>query len=125
MNIYLDSITRDESEPMILLVDSHHGIYCWHILATNYADSLYIDREGGCYDLFSDTITDIDETIETVFHPDNAEWCENINWYQYELCIRHSSGEYWRIAQIEGDIWAIHPHATWDEDADTWVINEG
>jgi hypothetical protein len=112
-----------------LLVDCAHGVYAWHSLVTRYP--LFVSdgpATKGKYVPFVEWLTaraDMDgETIETVFHPDNEQSCENVEYCAYHniLAVRHDDGSFWRIEQVEGDIWAINPLAVWNDETDQYEL---
>lgn len=88
---------------MLFLVDSAHGIYAWHNLATRYP---LFDENGNRLNL------------EKEFHPDNEEWCENIEWFSQNVYVKNKETDsLWQVEQSEhGDIWAINPLAVWNDD---------
>ncbi len=113
-------------DAMVLLVNGAHGIYAWHSLANCY--HLYIDGKDGLQTLseWMKGRGDFDnETIETVFHPDNEYWCENIDYLDRTgLQVKMEGKEmYWNTFQSsDGDIWAVHPDSTWNEDEEAFTL---
>jgi hypothetical protein len=110
-----------------LLVDCVHGINAWHNLASRYP--LYVQpKHNGPFETFETWLqnnSDIMEgaTLQTVFHPDNEDYCENIEYMdKLNLSVQNDSGSYWRIEQSEGDIWAINPLAVWSDDLDAYEL---
>lgn len=101
----------------ILLVDSCHGVYTWHNLASRYP--LFVGNKH--IPLAEYLLTSMpDETIETVFHPDNPQWCENIDYMNY-IYVQNNDGTFWLVQQDE-DIWAINPEAVWSEEEEDYII---
>jgi len=100
-------------EAVKLLVDGSNGIYCWHNLTKWFP--LYV-KEG-------DEYTEVDHTIS--FHPDIEDWCEAVDEATNNgLYVKKEDGIYWRVEQMDGDIFAIHPAAVWDEDNDCYSFKE-
>jgi len=65
-------------------------------------------------------------TPASVFNPDNADYCENIEYMdKLNLSVQHTDGNMWRIEQFDGDIWAINPRAMWCEASDSYVMEGG
>jgi len=105
-----------ETEPMTLLVNSSMGIYAYHDLAVMYR--LFVGNKT--LEEFFDG-----ESTDRVFHPDNSDWCENIDWAENNgLKVEDNQGILWRVESIDGDIWAIHPDAEWHEEDETYLIKE-
>jgi hypothetical protein len=117
------------SDAQLLLVDSAHGVYAWHSLVTRYP--LFVSDgplTRGQYVPFGEWLAAracmVNETIETVFHPDNEESSENIEYCAYNniLAVQNSDGSFWRIEQGDGDIWAINPLAVWNDETDSYEV---
>lgn len=114
------------NEPTVILVDCCHGIYAAHNLLQRYGDRLYIDD----YEptpiekwLKEDNEShSTNETIDSIFNPDNESYCDNIDWLFDRLLILSTSGEYWRVEWREGDIIAVHPDSVWSEEIDGWIM---
>ena len=109
-----------------LLVDGSAGVYAYSSLAKRYP--LFIDSHTGRHtDLAEHLKNDAyigEESIESVFDPDNEFYCENIDWLTCNntLCVKHDNGEYWRVESIDGDIFAVNPKASWNDDIDNYEI---
>lgn len=120
-------------DAQILLVNNQHGIYTYHVLATNFplfvsdgfvTNSNYIPLK----EWLAHREDMANETIETAFHPDNEESVENIEYCAYHniLAVQNEkTGDFWRVESIDGDIWAINPHAEYDEELETYVLTRG
>jgi len=94
-------------EPMELLVDGHHGIYCWQRLATLYA----ADR----FELtFYDHTPALDILANGLFDPHTEDYCDNMDWFCDDVTIK-LDGLTYTVEQIDGDIFAVHPDAEWNE----------
>ena len=105
------------TKAMSLLVDGAQGIYAWHSLVTRYE---LVNKDG-------EPITEIEgQPLAEAMHPDDENWGENADGLKdrLEARVKGSDGKLWRIEQIEGDIWAIHPDAEWDETQDTYTVNK-
>ena len=110
----------------LLLVDSAHGVYAWDSLAKQYP--LYVQPTfKGPYVSFekwllnNSDVMDAAYTVKDVFNPDNADYCENIEYMdKLNLSVLNGSGEYWRIEQVDGDIWAINPRAVWSDENEAY-----
>ena len=101
------------NEAMQLLVDSHHGIYCWKSLAERY----FLYRDDG-------TQLPQDNMIQA-FDPDNEYWCDEVDCnLNTGLYVMNDDKTLWRVDQIEGDIWAINPEAEWSEEDETYYMPE-
>ena len=120
-----------KNEPMELLVDNHAGVYSYHNLAQQYP--LYVTDEVITGYRYIDLATYLSrradmegETLETVFHPENEEWCENVEYLQSHniLAVQADNGDYWTVDAIDGDLWAINPKAVWDASAKTYIVEE-
>ena len=109
-----------------LLVSCEHGMYAWHSLVTRY--TLFVSDGPEKYVPLHEWLAvraDMDgETLETVFHPDNEQSCENVESCAHYniLAVRHDDGSFWRIEQGDGDIWAINPQAVWNDETDQYEI---
>ena len=123
--------THSVNEPMELLVDNHAGVYSYHTLAQQYP--LYVTDEVITGYRYIDLATYLDrradmegETIQTVFHPENEEWCENVEYLQSHniLAVQADNGDYWTVDAIDGDLWAINPNAVWDDSAETYIMEK-
>lgn len=112
-------MTTPNQNPRVLLVDGSHGIYAWYNLASRYTLFLAIARVQD-----SLTLEEYDQDAAKLdFHPDNQEWCENIQYAESKgLYVQNDDGTFWRVEQIDGDIWAINPLAEWDDEAGEYVI---
>ena len=111
--------------PMVLLVDSHHGIYTHKVLAETYP--LFMAENGDHIPLLEwmNSRADFDgETLESVFDPDNEDWCENIEYIEYhnQLRVKNGNGTFWEVQSIDGDIFAINPLAEWDDEMEGYYI---
>ena len=93
-------------EPLELLVDSHHGIYCWQRLVEMY--------DAPEYNLKFSQLPDEAENYHRLFDPLNEQYCENIDWFCDDVEIT-LGGLVYRVEQLDGDIFAIHPNAEWSE----------
>lgn len=114
-------------EPMMLLVDSRHGVYTYDTLVKTYP--LFMAEDDKYIPLLDwmSSRADFDgETPETVFHPDTENWSENVDCIEYrnQLCIKTNAGEYWQVQSIDGDIWAINPSAEWSDETEEYYIPE-
>ena len=125
----MNNTNKTTVEPMVHLVNCQHGVYNYHVLSTNYIDNLCVYLGDGKYQLLSEFISNNleynEETIETIFNPENEGYCENIDHIErsYPLHILNSdNGLYYRVECIEGDLWAIHPEAEYCEEEDTYTL---
>lgn len=100
-------------EAQNLLVDSHHGIYCWQVLAERFP----LFRQNG--EPISDTLKA--ELIDV----DSEDYWDVVEYECDEIYVRHESGLLYHIEQIEGDIWAIHPDAKWSETFENYYVVNG
>lgn len=107
----------------ILLVDGHHGIYAYNELVRRF--TVYVK----CHDKYIQLANKLSLDPQWkgvdpsgVFHPDTDGWCENIDWLE-PLFVQGEDGRSWRVESIDGDLWAINPMATWDEDEEAYVLN--
>jgi len=118
-----------QNDAQILLVGSATGIYAWHSLAARYplfvsdgpiTNNKYIPLE----DWIERRADMAEETVGTIFNPDNDCSLENIEYCAYHniLAVQNSDNAFWRIEQTDGDIWAINPEAIFDEATDAWVM---
>ena len=119
----------DDTNAMEHLVSDQNGVYCYHVLAKNFP--LFVEYQQGIKTELSDFLLNNSDimgahyTKDTVFHPDTAEWCENLEYLEnLGLFVRADNGDYWRIESIEGTIWAINPKAEWNEEEDTYTLGE-
>lgn len=112
-----------------LLVDDHHGVYSYHVLAQQHP--LYVNDGPLTGYKYIDLATwlsrraDMDgETLETVFHPDNEEWSENVEYLEYHniLAVEGDNGEYWQVMSLDGGIFAINPKVEWDYEKEEYYI---
>jgi hypothetical protein len=113
---------------MEYLVNSQNGIYAWDVLLNNFKVYVNDNKPHELKNWLMNNSDKMDgETIKTLFHPDNEHYCENIEFLNcgaYYLSIIDKQGIHWTIDQIDGDIWAIHPMAKWDEDKETYTIGD-
>ena len=100
-------------EAQTLLVDSHHGIYCWKVLA----ESFPLFRRNG--EPISDTLK------AGLIDVDAEDYWDVITYECDEIYVRHESGQLHHVEQIEGDIWAIHLDARWSETFEKYYIVNG
>ena len=124
----MNNTNKTTIEPMAHLVNCQHGVYNYQILLSNYSDNIYVLGPKG-YMLFTDFLNWCadypNDTIDTIFNPDNEDYCENIDHIEwaYPLHILNSDdGLYYRVECIEGDLWAIHPEAEYCEEEDTYKL---
>jgi len=104
-----------------LLVDGHHGIYTYHELARRYP--VFV-QEGEEYILLDSKLAkspEYDADLSNVFHPDNDSWCENIDHFS-PLYIKSDKGEFWLVDSRDGDLFAVHPDAEWNEETETYEL---
>ena len=117
-----------KKQAMQLLVDGSAGIYAYHSLVNRYL--VYVFGAHGMQRLseWMKTRADFDYLdLDNIFHPDNGEWCENIDYltiteslYVYDT----DTHLYWFIESIDGDIWAIHPEAEWNDTSEQWELKQ-
>lgn len=88
-------------EPMKLLVDSHHGVYTYKVLAESYP--LFHDNGKPFTKSQVGTLLDVDDE----YYWDDVEMLEPY--------VRDNDGKLWRVESIEGDLFAIHPDAEWSD----------
>lgn len=111
-------------DTMQLLIDSHHGIYAYDVLRQSYPLFIrtvtyepletYLAKHR---DYFGD------EELRSIFHPDNDQWCENIDYLEsHGLYVQHENGSFWPVQSIDGDIWAINPDAEWNDETETYTL---
>ncbi len=107
-------------EPMIHLVSCQHGIYNWYVLFNNHLANLYIDHIP-----LAAYLAKQEETIKSV-HPDTPDYLDQIEWLEsHGLRIKNDvDGLLYTIWECEGDLWAIHPAAEWDEAEETYKFPE-
>jgi hypothetical protein len=113
------------NDTQLLLVDSARGIYAWDSLAKRYP--LYVRPAfKGPYVPFEKWLLNNSDvmgaayTVKDVFNPD---YCENIEYMdKLNLSVLNDSGEYWRIEQVDGDIWAINPRAVWSDENEAYEL---
>ena len=100
------------SQATVELVDNAAGIYAADTLV---ARNNLFDCSG---ELFSNA------RLREELHPDNREYCENIDHYFYETGIyaKDSYGILWRCEFWEGDIICVHPNAEWNDDLNAWEL---
>lgn len=109
-----------------LVVDGSFGVFSWNRLVEAYSASLFVENADTYIELESylDGREDYkDESLETVFNPDNHLYCDNIDDLSDKLRLKVGD-EYWKILQEDGDIFAIHQDAIWDEDSGQWILEQ-
>lgn len=116
-------------ETMILLINSATGVYNYHSLILRYP--VLVDVGGEVIPIANWLCKQTgfeEETLATLFHPDNEHYCDNIEHFdtsQDTLMVKEGGKglwDWWAVECIEGDIWAINPEADWDEEKNTWVL---
>ena len=111
---------------MILLIDGASGIYSYHELINNYPlylENGVIDKNGNVEYIKIENRLEGNDCTEGLFHPDNEEYCDNIDYYE-PLYVKKDNGEYWRVESIDGDIFAINPKAIWSDTEDCYIMEE-
>jgi hypothetical protein len=90
-----------------LLVDSRAGIYAWKSLA----ESTPLFREDG---------TPL--KAEELAGLKGENWCEELDFIGFDsIYVKSDDGKLWNVYQ-DGDIWAVHPEAEWDDEEDWFVF---
>lgn len=115
----------NSAEATICVVDGAHGIYAWDSLVSRYPLFVLVEDDYIPFEIWMKSTDGFkDETLKTVFHPDNEYWCENIDTMNNQsLKLMYSAYSYWDIHQGEsGDIFAVNPGAEWDDDADWFIL---
>ena len=110
--------------PIMLLVDSAAGIYTYDSLVTRYPVYVGEDNRKPLAEWLASNPDFLDETVDTVFHPDNEHWCDNIDTIEnHGLYVQHTeSGEFWRVESVDGDIFAVNPAAEWSDETETYIL---
>ena len=114
---------------VVLLVDSVHGVNAWRNLASRYP--LFVQpKYKGRFEPLADWLINNSDimgdsyTPENVFNPDDPAYCENVEYLsdKMNLSVLSDDNQYWKIEQIEGDVWAVNPRAVWSDNDDAYVI---
>jgi hypothetical protein len=117
--------------PVISLIDGANGIYAYNELVRRYKVLVETDFEGKTiYKPIDEYLIDYGraypedkvETLETVFSPDNADYLDNIVSFEDKLFVRGDNDVYYRIVSDNGDIYAVDSRAEYDEETDTYFL---
>lgn len=124
-----------EEASVYLLVDGVRGIYSYDFLIKNYPIYVFDGKvEGGeTYISFVDYLKREalncaecePRTIEDIFNPENEEFSENISEFEFSLYVKGDNGVFYEITSMNGEIFAIHPEAEYDDETETYIIDIG
>lgn len=121
------------SHATMTIITEDSGIYAYHHLATFYGEHLYVDTYDGYrpflewlaegqMDLMTPDFEDA-HTAEGIFHPDNPEWMENVEFvrWSYPLAVK-IDGDFWHLESEDGALIAVNPDAMWNDEIEAWVL---
>jgi len=113
-----------------LLIDGVAGIYAYNELVSRYTVYTYRDIPKE-YEKLEDTLKrealnnpeEKPREIDTIFNPDNDEFIENIEDFTNNLYVS-IEGTFYSIESENGDIFATHPDADYEEETDSYFFEK-
>jgi hypothetical protein len=133
-------VTRENGEYIeaasLYVIDGANGIYSFNELVSRFGERLYIFvgkvETGEKYEKFEDylkkeALSNPEErprTIETIFHPDNEDFMDNIVDFENQLYVKDDTGIYYSVSSESEGIYFIHPDAEYDEITERYYFVE-